>query len=138
MGRSVFLMMRCLLNELVFLLLILFMFVAVAMPNGPFQNLWLDSGQKKGTKTPIWHPKMESIRNWLGSLMALPYSIVKDSSANLGVILSIVQNWPIICRKISYFLHFWYYFDISERKKEASFFLFWIFKLKQPLFNQDH
>ena len=103
MGRSVFLMMRCLLNELVFLLLILFMFVAVAMPNGPFQNLWLDSGQKKGTKTPIWHPKMESIRNWLGSLMALPYSIVKDSSANLGVILSIVQNWPIICRKIPYF-----------------------------------
>ena len=96
------------------------MFVAVAMPNGPFQNLWLDSGQKKGTKTPIWHPKMESIRNWLGSLIALPYSIVKDSSANLGVILSIIKNWLIIkavfIKTPYFFLHFWYYFEISERK----------------------
>ena len=117
---------KCIFNDALpfewagFLLLILFMFVAVAMPNGPFQNLWLDSGQKKGTKTPIWHPKMESIRNWLGSLMALTYSIVKDSSANLGVILSIIKNWLIIkavfIKTPYFFLHFWYYFEISERK----------------------
>ena len=49
------------------------------------------------------------------------YSIVKDSNADLGVIFSIVQNWPTIkavCTKIPKInkLHFLYYFDISEGK----------------------
>ena len=50
--------------------------------------------------------------------MKLPqrYSIVKDSNADLGVIFSIVQNWPTIkavYTKIPkiFFVHF---FDISE------------------------
>ena len=49
------------------------------------------------------------------------YSIVKDSNADLGVIFRFLQNSPItkaVCTKISKkcFLHFWQYFDISEKK----------------------
>ena len=48
------------------------------------------------------------------------YSIVKDSSADLGVDFKIVQNRPAVkavCTKISkLFLHICQYFDISERE----------------------
>ena len=47
------------------------------------------------------------------------YSIVKDSSTDLGVNINFVQNWPTIktvCTKITFFLHIWQYFDTSERK----------------------
>ena len=49
------------------------------------------------------------------------YSIVKDSSADLGVNFKIVQNRPTVkavCTKISknFFLHICQYFYISERK----------------------
>ena len=50
------------------------------------------------------------------------YSIVKNSSADLGVNFKIVQNRPTVkavCTKISkknFFLHMCQYFDISERK----------------------
>ena len=53
--------------------------------------------------------------------LSLQYSIVKDSSANLGVNFKIVQIRPTVkavCTKISknFFLHICQYFDISERK----------------------
>ena len=54
-------------------------------------------------------------------LMCISYSIVKDSSADLGVNFKIVQNRPTVkavCTKISKktFLHICQYFYISERK----------------------
>ena len=53
--------------------------------------------------------------------MHVSYSIVKDSSADLGVNFKIVQNRPTVkavCTKISkfFFLHICQYFYISERK----------------------
>ena len=46
------------------------------------------------------------------------YSIVKDSSADLGVNFKIVLNRKAVCTKISkkFFFHFWHYFDISEKR----------------------
>ena len=50
----------------------------------------------------------------------LHYSIVKDSSADLGVNFKIVQNRPTVkavCTKISnFFLHICQFFCTSERK----------------------
>ena len=70
---------------------------------------------------------------WFSS-MREDYSIVKDSSADIGVNSKIVQIRPTVkavCTKISNF--FFAYLSIFLREnKEASFFLFWIFKLKQP------
>ena len=65
------------------------------------------------------------------------YSIVKDSSADLGVNFKIVQNRPTVkavCTKISKknFCIFANIFVFLRENKEASFFIFWIFKLKQP------
>ena len=56
-----------------------------------------------------------------GLFYSLGYSIVKDSSADLGVNFKIVQNRPTVkavCTKISkkFFLHICQYFYISERK----------------------
>ena len=53
--------------------------------------------------------------------IGLLYSIVKDSSADLGVNFKIIQNRPTVkavCTKISkkFFLHICQYFCISERK----------------------
>ena len=52
--------------------------------------------------------------------MALNYSIVKGSSADLGFNFKIVQNRPkikAVCTQISNLvLHIWQYFDISEKK----------------------
>ena len=65
------------------------------------------------------------------------YSIVKDSSADLGVNSKIVQIRPTVKAvsiKISIFF-FCIFVNILIfliENKEASFFLFWIFKLKQP------
>jgi len=55
------------------------------------------------------------------NLFTILYSIVKDSSADLGVNSKIVQIRPTVkavSTKISkkYFLHICQYFDISERK----------------------
>ena len=50
------------------------------------------------------------------------YSIVKDSSVDLGVNFKIVQNRPIFVN----------IFAFLRENKEVSFFIFWIFKLKQP------
>ena len=54
------------------------------------------------------------------------YSIVKDSSADLGVNSKIVQIRPTVkavCTKISIsFLHICQYFDISERKYRGIIF----------------
>ena len=65
------------------------------------------------------------------------YSIVKDSSADLGVNFKIVQNRPTVkavCTKISknFFCIFVNIFIFLRENKEVSFFIFWIFKLKQP------
>ena len=65
------------------------------------------------------------------------YSIVKDSSADLGVNLKIVQNNPTVkavCTKISkkIFFIFVNIFIFLRENKEASFLILWIFKLKQP------
>ena len=65
------------------------------------------------------------------------YSIVKDSSADLGVNFKIVQNRPTfkaVCTKISknFFLHICQYFLFLRENEEVSFFILWIFKLKQP------
>ena len=65
------------------------------------------------------------------------YSIVKDSSADLGVNFKIVQNRPTVkavCTKISKILFciFVNIFIFLRENKEVSFFIFWKFKLKQP------
>ena len=65
------------------------------------------------------------------------YSIVKDSSADLGVNVKIVQNRPTVkavCTKISkkIFCIFVNIFVFLRENKEVSFFIFWIFKQKQP------
>ena len=57
----------------------------------------------------------------LHNRMSKAYSIVKDSSADLGVNFKIVQNRPTVkavCTKMSknFFLHICQYFYISERK----------------------
>ena len=69
--------------------------------------------------------------------MLFDYSIVKDSSADLGVNFKIVQNRPTVkavCTKISKknFCIFVNIFVFLRENKEVSFFIFWIFKLKQP------
>ena len=57
---------------------------------------------------------------WVKNIgIILGYSIVKDSSADLGVSFKIVQNRPTVkavCTKISknFFLHISQYFYISE------------------------
>ena len=60
-----------------------------------------------------------------------------DSNTVLGVIFSIVQNWPIIkavCTKLPEFFFFCIFYNIliiqSENKETISL-LFWILKLKQ-------
>ena len=63
------------------------------------------------------------------------YSIVKDSSADLGVNFKIVQNRPTVkavCTKISkkIICIFFNIFVFLRENKEVSFFMFWIFKLK--------
>ena len=65
------------------------------------------------------------------------YSIVKDSSADLGVNFKIVQNRPTVkavCTKISKKLLsiFVNIFIFLRENKEVSIFIFWIFKLKEP------
>ena len=65
--------------------------------------------------------------NSLPAQMCIIYSIVKDSNADLGVIFKFLQNSPItkeVCTKMSknFFLHFWQYFDISERKQRGIIF----------------
>ena len=65
------------------------------------------------------------------------YSIVKDSSADLGVTSKIVQIRPTVKtvstkiskKKLCIFVNILIFL---RENKEASFFLFWIFKLKQP------
>ena len=73
---------------------------------------------------------------WCKFSIGLNYIIVKDSSADLGVNFKIVQNSPTVkavCTKISFFFCiFVNIFVFLRENKEASFFLFWIFKLKQP------
>ena len=71
-----------------------------------------------------------------GCLFSFWYSIVKDSSADLGVNSKIVQIRPTVkavCTKISkkFFCIFVNILIFLRENKEASFFLFWIFKLKQ-------
>ena len=73
----------------------------------------------------------------LSTKVCLYYSIVKDSSADLGVNFKIVQNRPTVkavCTKISknFFCIFVNIFIFLRENKEVSFFIFWIFKLKQP------
>ena len=72
-------------------------------------------------------------------IFALHYSIVKDSSADLGVDSKIVQIRPTVSTKIPkiFFCIFVNILIFLRENKEASFFLFWIFKLKQSFFNQD-
>ena len=70
--------------------------------------------------------------------MGVSYSIVKDSSADLRVNSKIVQIRPIVeavSTKISknFFFIFVNILIFLRENKEASFFLFWIFQLKQPL-----
>ena len=65
------------------------------------------------------------------------YSIVKDSSADLGVNPKIVQIRPsvnAVCTKISkkIFFIFVNIFIFLRENTEVAFFIFWIFKLKQP------
>ena len=65
------------------------------------------------------------------------YSIVKGSSADLGVNSKIVQIRPTVkavSTKISknVLCIFVNILIFLRENKEASFFLFWIFKLKQP------
>ena len=69
--------------------------------------------------------------------MWLNYSTVKDSSADLGVNSKIVQIRPTVkavCTKMSkkFFCIFVNILIFLRENKEASFFLFWIFELKQP------
>ena len=69
--------------------------------------------------------------------MALRYSIVKDSSADLGVNSKIVQiraTVKAVSTKIpkKFFCIFVNILIFLRENKEALFFLFWIFKLKQP------
>ena len=73
------------------------------------------------------------------SLKFIPpiYSVVKDSSADLRVNFKTVQNRPTVkavCTKISkkFFCIFFNIFIFLRENKEVSFFIFWIFKLKQP------
>ena len=71
------------------------------------------------------------------TVMRYKYSIVKDSSADLGVISKIVQIRPsvkAVSAKISktFFCTFVNILIFLRENKEASFFLFWIVKLKQP------
>ena len=63
-----------------------------------------------------------SIKIFVRDLLGVFYSIVKDSSADLGV------NFKI---SMAIFWYFW------EKIKRYHFFKFLIFKLKQPFFNQD-
>ena len=66
------------------------------------------------------------------------YSIGKDSSADLGVNSKIVQIRPTVylgCQHQNFKKIFCIYVNILiflRENNEASFFLFWIFKLKQP------
>ena len=62
-------------------------------------------------------------------MMGCLYSIVKDSSADLGVNLKIVQNRPTVkavCTKISkfFFCIFVNIFIFLRENKEVSFFIF--------------
>ena len=71
------------------------------------------------------------------TFLILWYSIVKDSSADFGVNFKIVQNRPTVkavCTKISkkFFCIFVNIFIFLRENKEVPFFIFWIFKLKQP------
>jgi hypothetical protein len=66
--------------------------------------------------------------------MTYKYSIVKDSSADLGVNSKIVQIRPTVSTKVSK-KFFWIFVNILiflRENNEASFFLFQIFKVKQP------
>ena len=73
----------------------------------------------------LWKLVTNYVLEWMGlnfcDYDGIHYSIVKDSSANLGVNSKIVQIRPTIkavSTKISKknFLHICQYFDISERK----------------------
>ena len=68
------------------------------------------------------------------------YSIVKDSSADLGLISrlsKIDQQSRLSAPKFqkSFFAYFVNILIFLRENKEVSFFLFWIFKLKQPWAN---
>ena len=72
-----------------------------------------------------------------GSGDSIDYIIVKDSSMDLGVNSKIVQIRPIlkaVSTKISktFFCIFVNILIFLRENNEASFFLFWVFKLKQP------
>ena len=66
------------------------------------------------------------------------YSIAKDTSADFGVNSKIVQIRPTVkavSTKISNSFFFFIFVNILiflRENKEASFLLFWIFRLKQP------
>ena len=65
------------------------------------------------------------------------YSIVEDSNANLGLFSELSKILPL-GRLSALNFHFFLHILIFLREiNEGSFFLFWIFKLKQPFFNQD-
>ena len=69
--------------------------------------------------------------------MCLGYSIVKDSSADLGLIPRLSKLDPTVknvSTKISKKLIFIFVniLIFLRENKKASFFIFWIFKLKQP------
>ena len=81
--------------------------------------------------------KLLQIYDFRSQVFTWSYSIVKDSSADLGVIFKIVQNRPTVkavCTKISknFFCIFVNIFVFLRENKEVSFFIFWIFKQKQP------
>ena len=62
-------------------------------------------------------------------VLAMYYSIVKDSNADLGVIFRFLQNFPItkaVCTKISkfFFCIFGKILIFLRENKEASFFIF--------------
>ena len=81
---------------------------------------WTMPLQKLGTKQ-YYLGIFFKVSNTFTYVNRLPHSIVKDSSADLGVNSKIVQirrTVKAVSTKISkkYFLHICPYFDISERK----------------------
>jgi hypothetical protein len=68
--------------------------------------------------------------------MGLCYSIIKDSSVDLGVNFKIVQNQPTIKAVSIKICLFGNILIFLRENKEVSFLIFWIFKLKQPFLNR--
>ena len=88
-------------------------------------------------KRNLWWHGPNSRPRHLGKLMYSIYSTVKDSSADLGVNSKIVQiktTVKAVSTKISkfFFCIFVNFFVFLRENKKVSFFIFWIFKLKQP------